>query len=68
MLIVILPNLPHASLRLHALRPATGFDSGLPTSAGADANVSVTSINHFHRLHQNLPSTAHRQRDLLVRR
>ena len=53
--LIAIPNLPHASLRLHALRPATGFDSGLPTSAGADVNVSVASITSTASTNISLP-------------
>ena len=53
--LIAIPNFPHASLRLHALRPAIGFDSGLPTSAGADANVSIASITSIVSTNISLP-------------
>ena len=41
---VVTPDLPHASQWLSALRPMASFDSGPPTSAGADFNVSIALI------------------------
>ena len=53
--LIVIPNPPHASLRLHALRPATDFDSSLPTSAGADVNVSIASITSIAPTNISLP-------------
>ena len=53
--LIVIPNLPHASPRLPALRPMTCFDSGPPTSAGADSDVSIASITYIASTNTSLP-------------
>ena len=57
---IVNPNLPYAFPRLPALRPVTGFDSGLPTSAGTDVNVSVAPITSIASINISLPPPTNR--------
>ena len=45
--LVVTPDLLHASQWPPALRPMAGFDSHPPTSAGADFNASIASVTYI---------------------
>ena len=53
--LVVNPDLSHAPQWLPALHPMAGFDSGPPTSAGADFNVSTASITYIASTNTSLP-------------
>ena len=53
--LIVTPDLLHASQWPPALRPMAGFDSDPPTSAGADFNASIASITYIASTNTSLP-------------